>query len=167
MGKLTREYVNDDKNTIKVTYNPTTKDLHFRASYIAEQWVQGEEMALRYETLVTELESQISTMMGDMGVTYNVELIMMLYLDVISNIAWGLDIRSNTPIKHLAALFVYGYEKQYKAAEKTCQEILALKNANLDKSYGYKWRDYDKYNELISQFKLPMEKITMDDFKIS
>ena len=129
-------------------------------------WCLNKQIARTFIQRVKEIESHVKEILAKDRLSYDYRLIMSLFLEVIDNIATGLDIRSKMTSLELAERFVFSYDVKYKDAHKFCEDTLAhVETKGKLSSYMQDWRRYDRHNELVKEFKLPFKELCRDDFR--
>jgi hypothetical protein len=142
-------------------------------SYLPNQyhkyvWCLNKTNARAFIKLMVEIEAHVKELLAKDNMTYDFRLIMCLYLQAIENIATGLDIRSDMGSLELANRFVFGYDVKYKEAHKFCQDTLGYVEATGKYgSYMREWKRYDKHNELVKEFNLPLKQLVLEDFRVN
>jgi hypothetical protein len=130
-------------------------------------WFSTKKEAREFIKRLIEIELLVKEMVEKDNLPFDYRLVIINHLQAIDSISSGLDIRSNMSSEDLAERFVYGYNKRYEDAKKMCQDTLDfVESEGKAKSYMADWRRYDRHNELINEFILPVDKINSDDFEI-
>lgn len=152
---------------IEVAYVTNVGKLPTRCEFNQTQWCLSDQNADKLIDKIKALEITISKEVSEMP-QLKTELIILTYLPVISSIADGLDVRSKLSNEELAENFVSGYLKRYNEAVEFCNKVKVLYEADgKNESYTKYWRDYDKNNELVDEFRLNFKKYGDSDFQIN
>lgn len=129
-------------------------------------WCLNKQIARTFIQRVKEIETHVKEILAKDQMSYDYRLIMSVFLEVIDNIATGLDIRSKMTSLELAERFVFSYDVKYKDAHKFCEDTLAHVEAKGKfGSYMQEWKRYDRHNELVKEFNLPFKQLGLDDFR--
>lgn len=128
-------------------------------------WCISKNEAREFVRRAGEIESNIKKILNDKQLEYDFRLIMCLCLPVIESISSGFDIRKDVSSPDLAEGFVKGYQTRYEKAYEFCEQTLdhVEKIGKFD-SYMKDWRRYDRHNDLVREFNLPLKKLELEDF---
>lgn len=163
---------------METSFKASKKSNYFQIDYISGLtdmavqyhmyvWCLSKAHSRDFIQRVKEIETHVKEKLTNDGLSYDFRLIMHLYLNVIENISCGLDIRSTMTSHELAERFVSGYHRKYLEAQTFCKDTLEyVESVGKKDSYMKDWRRYDKHNDLVREFRLPMKKLELSDFHV-
>lgn len=158
----------DSGKYIEVTYNSTTALKSYRLKYNTSLPCSNNEEADIYIKRAENIEKEILKVIADKKSSFDVNLIMITYMQVIESISSGLDVRSKLSDEELAIRFYDGYETRHNEAVAFCKRIRDMYEGGEHKeTYTKHYKDYDKYNELIDEYHLDFKKLGDSDFTIN
>lgn len=116
--------------------------------------------------MIRDLENRIRTILNEREIDLDYRLIIVKHFRAIDSIASGIDIRSHMSIEELAERFVDGYKFKYDQVITECEDIFdEFNKVKGNSSYGKNWRVYDKFNDLVGEYKLDYPLIKSSDFE--
>lgn len=153
---------------IDVTYNHGLELKCHKLKFNASQYCINETHASDFIKRAENIEAEINKILTDKKSSYNVNLIMLTFMQAIESISSGIDVRSKISDAELALRFYDGYNVKHKEASLFCEKIREMyESGEKNEGYSKHWRDYNQYNELIDEYHLDFKKLGLDDFKIS
>lgn len=150
---------------VNVTYNHNLDKVSFNLKYNATQCCLSETDADTFIERTKQIEAIVEQNNVSQGSIYKTPLIILKYLPVIESISSGIDVRSKMSDESVAKMVFDSYVKKYSEAQTFCNETINMfESTGKKEGYGKRYKDYDKHNELVSEFQLGLRTFKMDDF---
>jgi hypothetical protein len=128
-------------------------------------FVNSAKEGRKFIQLVRDLENRIRTLLNEKEIDLDYRLIIVKHFRAIDSIASGFDVRSHMSIDELSERFVDGYKLKYDQVIAECEDIFDKFNEVKDNtSYMQNFREYDKFNQMVDEYKLDYPQINSDDF---
>lgn len=141
-----------------LTYTPN--------NYRTNEWSLSKQDAKSFIQYMIDIEKHVTNSLKERELSYDFRLVILMHLQTIGSISSGLDVRSNKTTSELADIFVDNYDRKYNDAFSVCSDTLKFVEVHGKfSSYYHHYTRYDRYNELVTEFKLPFRKITLEDFR--
>ena len=136
-------------------------------NYHKYEWFLNKKSAREFIQRFKEIEYHVKEIVDDRKLGLDYRLIMYKFLNAIGGISTGLDVRSNLSNIELAERFVSSYEKSFKDAFAFCKDTLEyVDSEGKFESYMKNWKRYDKHNELVREYYLPLKSLNLEDFQV-
>jgi hypothetical protein len=165
--QFSKEVVNStSRSYISVTFKPTTNISSVRLKMNANQWCSDEKSADAFIEKFLAIKIFLHKLKAVKKFPYNIELMLLTYMQVIESISSGIDVRSKLNNGEIANLILDGYEKKFSEANQFCQNTIKIyEDGGKDETYTKHWKDYDKHNELVDEYQFDLRKFKDGDFK--
>jgi len=151
-------------NYIELTYNSDIESLKYNSSTLCSNEAEVDALIQK----INAVESCISEEISKQNLPFKTPFVILTYMNVLSSVSLGIEVRSKLSNEELAEKFVSGYKKMYDEAYSFCLKTIDLyDNGGKNESYTKYWRDYDKHNELVKKFKFELRTFKDSDFTVN
>lgn len=158
----------DKDKYIRVTYHPTSEVKSMKLKMNSTQYCLSDADAEVFIDKTIELKKAIENELTIKNLPYNIDLLILVYLQVIEFISTGSDIRSKLTNEQIAENMVEGYRRKFTESLQFCEKTIKMfEDGECNESYTKHWKDYDKHNELVDEYMFDLRKFKDGDFQTS